>query len=68
MVTYTTSFWDTDIYYYKYINPLVRNKKLKIHEKYSEYDIYTITYYDDEGNIIKEESKEFDKSKLYVNN
>lgn len=68
MVTYTTSFWDTNIYYYKYINPLVRSKKLKIHEKYSEYDIYTITYYDDEGNIIKEESKEFDKSKLYVNN
>lgn len=68
IVTYTSSFWDTDIYYYKYLNPLVRSTKLKIHEQYSEHDIYTITYYDDEGNIIKEESKEFDKSELYVNN
>lgn len=68
LVTYTSSFWDVDIYYYKYLNPFIRSTKLKIHEQYSEHDIYTITYYDDEGNIIKEESKQFDKSKLYVNN
>lgn len=62
MVSYTQTFWDTNIDYYDYINPIVRGKNKKIKENYTENSIYTIIYYDEDGNVIKENTKSYNNS------
>lgn len=55
MVTYTQSFWDKRINYYEYINFLVRRRYPKLEEYYGENGEHILTYYDDNGEVIKEE-------------
>ncbi len=64
MVAYVDSFLDVHIYYYDYINPVVRGSQLKIYEDYGSggYDPFNreemptikgYTYYDENGKVIK---------------
>ena len=55
MVTYTQVFWDKRITYYNYINFLVRERYPKLEEYYGENGEHILTYYDDNGEVIKEE-------------
>ena len=64
MVAYVNSFLQITVYYYDYINPLVRGKQLKImvdggnggHDPYANGGkgpyVHRYEYYDDNGNII----------------
>ena len=56
MVTYTQSFWDKRINYYEYINFLVRKRYPKLKEYYGENEEHILTYYNDNGEVIKEEN------------
>lgn len=64
MVAYVDSFLDVNIYYYDYINPVVRGSQLKIYENYGSggYDPFNreemptvkqYIYYDENGKVIK---------------
>ncbi|WP_238861096.1 hypothetical protein [Clostridium sp. YIM B02569] len=64
MVAYVDSFLDVHIYYYDYINPVVRGSQLKIYESYGSggYDPFNreempvvkqYIYYDEDGKVIK---------------
>ncbi|WP_207716466.1 hypothetical protein [Clostridium beijerinckii] len=64
MVAYVDSFLDVHIYYYDYINPIVRGSQLKIYENYGSggYDpfdreempvVKQYIYYDEKGKEIK---------------
>lgn len=55
MVTYTQVFWDKRITYYNYINFLVRERYPKLEEYYGENGEHILTYYDDNGEVTKEE-------------
>ena len=56
MVTYTQSFWDKRINYYKYINFLVRRTYPKLEEYYGENGEHILTKYNDNGEVMKEEN------------
>ena len=56
MVAYTQSFWDKRINYYEYINFIVRRRYPKLEEYYGENGEHILTYYNDKGEVIKEEN------------